>query len=198
MAPFGHWQGTLLPYKVPFDSGNRAVGLCHTLRLGEEGAPLPMDVHMHHGQWARHIHKDPPDWRWVAPHDRAAVDGQVVWAPLQVSKDAGEDLVVDEFVTDATGGAAVDEKVAGGELAVAAEGGIGAAVVVVVRMGGEEGVGADAEPVRDGDNPDRDRLLKPSQTGQDRRRRRSRLRRRTGRQNYSPGCLFLEKSRRYK
>lgn len=134
----------------------------------------------------------------MAPHDRAAVDGQVVWAPLQVSKDAGEDLVVDEFVTDATGGAAVDEKVAGGELAVAAEGGIGAAVVVVVRMGGEEGVGADAEPVRDGDNPDRDRLLKPSQTGQDRRRRRSRLRRRTGRQNYSPGCLFLEKSRRYK
>ncbi|CAF3621636.1 unnamed protein product [Fusarium graminearum] len=101
---------------------------------------------MHHGQWARHIHKDPPDWRWVAPHDRAAVDGQVVWAPLQVSKDPGEDLVVDEFVTDATGGAAVDEKVAGGELAVAAEGGIGAAVVVVVRMGGEEGVGADAEP----------------------------------------------------
>jgi hypothetical protein len=70
-----------------------------------------------------------------------------------VSKDPGEDLV-DESAIDATGEAAVDEKAAGGGLAVAAGEG---EIDVVVGIGGEEGVGADAEAVRDGDNVDRGR-----------------------------------------
>jgi hypothetical protein len=70
-----------------------------------------------------------------------------------VSKDPGEDLV-DEFATDATGEAAVDEKAVDGELVVAAGEG---EIDVVVGIGGEEAVGADAEPVRDGDNAGRGR-----------------------------------------
>lgn len=103
---------------------------------------------MRHGH-RRHTHEDLPDWRWVALHDRAAVDDKTVWAPLQVGKDPGEDLV-DGVAID--GVAVGDQAIAGDEQA--ADG-----VVVDIEVEAEAGeVGADADAERgDDDNVGRGR-----------------------------------------
>lgn len=102
---------------------------------------------MRHGH-RRHTHEDLPDWRWVALHDRAAVDDKTVWAPLQVGKDPGEDLV-DGVAID--GVAVGDQVIAGDEQAAD-----GVVDIEVEAEAGEEGADADAERGGD-DNVDRGR-----------------------------------------
>lgn len=144
MAPSGCFQG--IPYRAPFGFDILVAGLCHTFDR-DQGARRAGDAHMRHGH-RRHTHEDLPDWRWVALHDRAAVDDKTVWVPLQVGKDPGEDLV-DGVAID--GVAVGDQVIAGDEQAAD-----GVVDIEVEAEAGEEGADADAERGDDG-NVDRGR-----------------------------------------